>query len=186
MRSRNYAEEYRRRIARGSAAGLSRSQARGHARSGETLVKQAAARDTARLRRGVKAFLKGGSITTAAKDAGVSAERLRREVYEQRIAQREGRRVQRLVREISIISQGRERTIKVGFDAASKVGTYRNAVTKFLATQDESLLAPFAGVSVTDLSGKSHSFETDLNTLYELSLMGSSTFEQIYRLVSMN
>lgn len=186
MRSRNYAEEYRRRIARGSAAGLSRSQARGHARSGEAPIKQAPARDTAHLRRGIKAFLKIGSITTAAKEAGISAERLRREVYEKRIAQREGRRVQRLVREISIISRGRERTIKLDFDAASMVGQYRNAVAKFLTTQDESLLAPFVGVSVTDLSGKSHPFETDLNTLYELSLMGSGTFEQIYRLVSMS
>ncbi|AWN40606.1 hypothetical protein DK389_08760 [Methylobacterium durans] len=142
------------------------------------------ARDTARLRKGVRSFLKHGSITGAAKGAGVSAERLRRELYEQRIAQREGRRVSRLVREISIISRGRERTIKVGFEAASLIGTYLNAVAELLNTNDIAPLAPFVGVSVADLSGKQYPFETDPHVLYELSLTRTGTFEQVYRLTT--
>ena len=181
---RDWSAEYKSRKERGLARGLSLSQTRGHARTGELPIRQAAARSAGRLHRGVKAFLKHGSITTAAKDASVSAERLRREVYEQRIAQREGRRVQRLVREISIISRGRQRSIKAGFDAASRVGTYLNAIDEFLKTNDVELLAPFAGEAVTDLSGKRHPFETDPNALYELSLTGSGTFEQVYRLTT--
>ena len=184
MRQRDYRSEYQQRVARGVAAGRSRSQARGACQIRRAPIKQAPARDTARLRRGVKTFLQHGSIPAAAKAAGVSAERLRRELYEQRIAQREGHRVQRLIREIEHHLASLERTIKVGFEAASLIGTYLNAVGKFLVTNDVLLLAPFEGVSVTDLSGKRHPFETDPNALYELTLTSSGTFEQVYRLTT--
>lgn len=183
-KARDYRAEYHRRIARGSAAGLSRSQARGHARSGEAPTKPSSKRDADRLARGIRTFLKGKSITGAAKDAGVSAERLRRALYEQRIAERVGRRVQGKVRVMTTISDGQRRTIKVDFNGSSRVGTYLNAVDEFLKTNDVKLLSPFVGEAVTDLSGRRHLFETDPNVLYELGLTGSGTFEQVYRLTT--
>lgn len=181
---RDYQAEYQRRIARGTAAGFSRSQARGHARVGEAASQKPRTGDDARLGKGIRHFLKHGKITAAAKTAGVSAERLRRKLYEQRIAERKGNRVRRVVREIDIISRGRRRRIKVDHSTASFVGTYLNAIGKFLETNDKLLLAPFVGASVTDLSGKHYPFETDPNALYELSLTGSGTFHEVYRLTT--
>jgi hypothetical protein len=71
-----------------------------------------------------------------------------------------------------------------GFEPASWAMSHRNAVTEFLATADAALLAPFEGVSVTDVQGTKHVLETRPNVLYRMSSAGGEHYEQIYRLVT--
>jgi hypothetical protein len=56
-------------------------------------------------------------------------------------------------------------------EQASLVGSYMDAVSKFLAGNDRSILDPFIDRSVTDINGKTHWFETNPNTLYRLSMV---------------
>ncbi|WP_336490664.1 hypothetical protein [Methylobacterium nigriterrae] len=138
-----------------------------------------------RLQAALRHFLKHGKLAAAAQAAGVSAERLRRSVYEQKLAERQAGRLRRVVREALVTSRGRQRWIKAGFEAASRIGSHNAAVGQFLQTNDASLLAPFEGEIVIDLSGKRHPLETDPNTLYRLAAAGSEGFEQVYRLTTL-
>jgi hypothetical protein len=58
-----------------------------------------------------------------------------------------------------------------------------SAAGRFLETNKRELLAPFVGVSVKDIAGKEHPFETRPNVLYRLTAAGGESFEQIYRIV---
>ena len=88
---RNYSEEYKRRLARAKARGLSLSQARGHARPGEAPIKPQRARtDTAPLEEALKSLHARGSLQRAARDAHVSAERLKKYLGDQGLARRIG------------------------------------------------------------------------------------------------
>ena len=185
MRKRDYRAEYRRRLERGAERGITRSQARGHARNGETPASGKNASPDKRLRAAVRRFLKTGHLEASAKTEHVSAERLRRELYAQRHAERDGRRLRRLRREMDVPTRGRIRTLKLGFPAASRAGEFLNVVQAFRRepATTQPLLAVFHGQGVTDLSGKFHPFETDPNTLYELALHEGGPFEHVYRLV---
>ena len=127
------------------------------------------------------------SQALAAKRAGVAPERFRRFVREQGLAHREGRRwafTDLRPRQVRVISKGRERWITVeGFEPASTVGAHNAAIKRFLETNDISHLEPFIGVSVRDISGRTHHLEVDPNALYRLASAGGEGFEQIYRLV---
>ena len=93
-RKRNYAKEYLIRIARGLAAGKSLSQARGHARAAD-LPSTAGPQPFKRsepLEDALKLIKKGVSQKEAAKQAGVSAETLRRFQKLNTTSQRVGRR----------------------------------------------------------------------------------------------
>jgi hypothetical protein len=83
-----------------------------------------------------------------------------------------------------LYSRGRQLDITVGdLEAASLIGRYMSAVSRFLATNDRAILQPFAGQAVIDHNGKSHPFETNPNALYRLAAAGGETFEQVYRIV---
>jgi hypothetical protein len=58
-----------------------------------------------------------------------------------------------------------------------------SAVRQFLQTNDPKYLTKFKGLSVRDVRGKIHTFETDPNTLYRLSSASGEPFEEIYRIV---
>jgi hypothetical protein len=93
-RKRNYAKEYLIRIARGLAGGRSRAQARGHARAADVAdeIKQRPFDRSNALEEALKLMKQGVSQRNAAKQAGVSPERLRRFQKANTTSHRKGRR----------------------------------------------------------------------------------------------
>ena len=189
-RNRIYADEYRRRIERALARGLSRSQARGHRKPSEARVTKNRAQkalEDHRLQMGLRFFRKEKNFAKAAKQAGLSTERLRTEAVEKGIVEKHGRCwviKQNLPRRVLIYRGGREHIIVVGnFKAASLVGKHMSAVGSFVRTADISHQRPFIGKTVKDIDGKSYVLETRPNVLYRLSHAGGSSFQQIYRIL---
>ena len=93
-RLRDYAKEYLSRIARGLAGGKSRSQARGHARAADLPPNRASQpfKRSEPLEDALKLMKTGVSQKEAAKQAGVSAETLRRFQKANTTSRREGHR----------------------------------------------------------------------------------------------
>jgi hypothetical protein len=188
-KARNYRAEYERRVARASSLGLTRSQARGHAKPGEVPARSTSnIKPDAKLEAALKALRYSGNQGLAARSAGVSTERFRRFLAEGGLARRNGRAwelIDNRLREVRIVSSGRSQQVRVaGFDPASVIGRHTEAVRAFLETNDISKLAPFEGVVIRDAKGKRHLLETRPNTLYRLAAAGSEGFEQIYRLIN--
>jgi hypothetical protein len=170
---RNYKAEYQRRIANAAKRGLSRSQARGHARAGEASIKAAIVKSDDRLEAALKTLRAIGNQGRAAKAAGVSVERFRRFLQSNALASRQGRQWKfndQRTRRMTVISEGdaRQRTLR-DFDQASLNGKYLNAVAAFLDSNDAELLHPFTDQSVIDDKGRAHPLETNPNTLYRLN-----------------
>ena len=184
---RNYKIEYRRRIERAMAKGSSLSQARGHAKPGEALLKPSKAKtNMIRLEAALKALHTEGSIQRAARETHVSAERLKRYLVEKNLGQKVGRKwkiTDTRPREMTVFSNGRKQThLLKDFENASLNGRHLSAIGQFLNTNIRSLIEPFEGLSVIDSTGKSHVLETNPNTLYRISHAGSDVFENVYRL----
>lgn len=186
-RKRDYKAEYQRRIASAKKRGLSRSQARGHARPGEVSLRPNTSNDQAKLEAALKRMRQKGGLTSAAKAYRISPERLRRYIRERDLAARNGRSwsfTDNRRREMKAISGGKVYPIVIaGFDQASLNGDYLSSVKAFVRTNDFELLAPFIGGSVIDAKGTSHPFETQPNTLHRLVASGEEHFHEIYRLI---
>ena len=189
-RKRDFRAEYARRITRGSAKGISRSQARGHPKPTEVAASSRRAPkpiEDRRLQLALKVLRQEKSLSTAAKMAKIAPERLRHYATQREIIERQGRRwiVRRdLPRRMLLFSDGKVVQVVVGdFDSASKIGRFMSAVSNILQTNNPAGLREFEGVSVTDLSGKTHPFETRPNALYRLASAHDQSFEHIYRIV---
>ena len=189
-RQRNFRAEYARRIANAQKRGLSRSQARGHPKPAESSVRAVPGGrpiEDARLQLGLKVLRQKKSLSAAAHAARISPERLRRHAIEKNLIEKQGRRWSirhDLPRRMLLYSRGQALSVVVGdFGSASKVGRFMAAVGRLLDTNDPTVLAPFVGQSVRDISGKEHPLETRPNVLYRLSSTGEHTFEQVYRIV---
>ncbi len=188
-RPRNYKAEYARRIANAKKRGLSRSQARGHARPGEKPIRGSKVdRGDAGLEAALRALRRIGTQSAAAKEAGVAVERFRRFLRENSLATRKGRTWlidDNAPREMLVLSNGQvRRMLLAGHDQASLNGRHLAAFKNFIKSQDNEFLSEFVGLSVRDSKGKLHPFETDENALYRLAASGSEIFEDIYRLIT--
>lgn len=187
-RPRNFKAEYKRRIANAAKRGLSRSQARGHAKRGESTLRPAREIDTARLEAALRVMRQTGSQSAAAKELKISGERFRRFIRENSLAQRSGRKwtfSDRPGRWMTVISDGQILWLNLPkFDQSSLNGEHLNAIKAFLPSNDIELLQPFVGRSVIDAKGKAHLLETDPNKLHRLAAAGSEVFHQVYRLTN--
>lgn len=186
-KQRDYKAEYQRRIANAAKRGLSRSQARGHARAGEASIRAKPVKSDERLEAALKLLRQTGSQGRAAKDARVSAERFRRFLRSNSLAVRQGRQwriTDNRTRRMTVITSGETVEITLrDFEQASLNGRHLAAVGAFLRSNDIDLLGPFEGQSVIDVSGQAYPLETDPNALYRLAHAGGEVFHEIYRLI---
>jgi hypothetical protein len=187
-RSRDYKTEYARRIANAGKRGLSRSQARGHARPGETPIRQTTVRDRDRFEAALKLYRQSGNRAASAKALKLAPERFGRFLSENVQIEGRGRALKitdHRTYEMAVISQGELLSVPIrGFDQKSLNGQHLNAVKAFLSTNDIDVLAPFVGRSIIDARGVSHPLETRPNTLRRLAHAGDEQFPEIYRLTS--
>lgn len=186
-KKRDYRTEYKRRIERAAAKGLSRSQARGHPKAKEKNIRKPRPISEDAFQISLKALRSGKTLAEAAKEIQVSPERLRNQAKARGIIRRQGRQWvvrKNLPRRMLIYSGNQAIPIVVGtFSQASKAGRYMAAVKRFLRSNDAAHLEPFIGKKVTDKNGKTYVFETNPNALYRLAASGAETFEQVYRII---
>lgn len=188
MRQRDYKAEYQRRIANAEERGLSRSQARGHAKAGEAKLKPTLSTIDPKLIDALAAFEGDNSVTGAAKAAGVSPERLRRFLQDGGLASKSHGRwsfTSKPYCEMLVIANGEMTMVKLAsFQQASLNGRYLNAAQRFFYSIDPDHLTPFAGAVVIDARGQAHPLETAPNELLRIWHRDADFFPEIYRLIS--
>jgi hypothetical protein len=187
MRTRDYKSEYARRIARGLSKGLSKSQARGHSKANEKSFRAPKRLLDERLQLALKVLRQEKNFAAAARAGKIAPERLRKIAVEKGLIEKEGCRWRvkpDLPRRMKLFSDAESLVVTVGdFETASLIGRFMSAAGRFLETNKRALLTPFVGLSVRDIAGKEHLFETRPNILYRLAAGGDHSFEQIYRIV---
>jgi hypothetical protein len=189
-RQRNYKAEYERRVTRGLAKGLSRTQARGHPRHHEPYLAEIAhARPwDPGLEEGLKQIREGRTMAQAARSIGVAPERLRSYVTRTGVGRKEKRRWRIgpdfRARQMLVYSNGRALTIVLpDYEQSTRAGAYMAAVGRFLRSNERAYLDPFEGQGVSAQDGSFVPFETRPNVLYRLTETEEASFEEVYRIV---
>jgi hypothetical protein len=188
-RKRKLSPAYAQRIARGLARGLTRAQAGGHPAAGEKYISKRRTRalNEHKLQLVIKEMIEGKSLTAAARNAGLQPETVRRTLGSAKLLRKRGKRwaIRDDIPTRMLLYAEREAKTVIPADAKNRsaVGKFMSAVRVFLRSNDPTGLAPFAGKSVRDISGKQHRFETDPNELYRLASIGTETFEDIYKYI---
>lgn len=192
-RPRKSKSNWQRRIERGLKRGLSRSQAAGRPKPGESYASGRPTIPTrdpkleAALR---KIRTSGQTLSEAATDAGVRREKLSRYIKSVAGANREGRTWHfhdRRIRAMEIVAEGEERPVRVrveGFEAAHVAGLHMHEAS--LALKDQRFRDEFRrrweGRSIRDVDGRWRVLSTDLNQIYEAILSHDYSFERFYRI----
>jgi hypothetical protein len=170
------------------ARGHSRSQARGHPKAGETPAsRRGAYRNEQRLLKGVRLLDRSGyTFQRAAREAGVSPERLRRYAHETGYAQKERGRWRVPERHrgtvlFPIFSKGQLKKVKLSDqDQKAKLGLYMQRLRFVLETNRPEWLSEFSGDYVTDDIGVRHYFETDFRVIRVLTDHFEGDVEELF------
>jgi len=165
--------------------GLTRSQARGHRKASEKPVRATAkSKADDHIEAAVLAMNRGASLSAAAQQASVSRERLARYVRENKIGKSDGRKwtmKDRRPRGVATLSKGQALTpIVLGFEDASRAGSYWSDKSRFLETNNIKFLAPYRGQGVRDSKGRFIPFETDPNEVLRLANANLPLFYEVY------
>jgi hypothetical protein len=127
-------------------------------------------------------------MTAAAREQHISAERLRRFLVQEDLANKDGRRwipKDQRPRRVPVMTRGRFRILTVdGYQQARIVGEHHNAVGQFVRSNDVSVIEPFVGLVVRGANGQTHPLETDPNALHRIAAMDTPPFHEIYQIVS--
>lgn len=92
---------------------------------------------------------------------------------------------EKVLRVLNVPSQDGLREVAVrGFDAASEIGRFDDAVQKYLQTGDDSKLKRFSKLKLKDASGRKIEFLIDTAKLSELGSAGMLSFESLYARVA--
>ena len=190
-RSRDYAAEYRRRIARGLTRGLSRSSARGHPRGAETPASVLTPFYDEELEEGLRLVRDGRGVGGAARAIGTAPERLRAYLRRSGVARKDARgrwRITRDLRRREVLTYSRGRAVEItieGYETARRWGQYMSALGRVLDNTDALALKPFAHDGVHDVDGRFWPFETNVNTLFRIHEPPTQA-ERIYRIIGPN
>ena len=127
----------------------------------------------------------GASLSRASHEEGISPATVLRHAKSALRKTSQGRytarKSDRLLRALVIPSpEGLAEIATLDSRAATLVGEYWNAVNGFLETGDETALARFRGVSITDASGNTIQLLTDPADLERLGSAGILSFHSIY------
>jgi hypothetical protein len=183
-RRRNFKDEYQRRLAKGIAAGKSRSASRGHPRAADLPKPSPGPIDrTSPMEKALARMRRGETQSAAAKALGVSVEKLRRHRLMHTTAVREhGRWVifDTRPQTLFIASRGKQYKVTIPNDESSIIGRYWWGVNNFLASNDPDFIFEFEGEGVRDIAGRFHQFETRPNTLRRMDAIGELHFTEIY------
>ncbi len=179
---------YRRRVEKGMARGLSRSQARGHPKVGEVPAsRRGVYRSEQKLLKGIRLVDHPGyTFERAAREAGVSTERLRRYAHETGYAQKESGRWRVLERHrgtvlFPVFSEGQLKQVKLSDPGQkAKLGLYMQRVRFALETNRPGWLSEFREQYVTDDEGVRYYFETDFSVVRVLADQFEGDVEELF------
>jgi hypothetical protein len=190
---RDHKADYSRRIERALARGLSKSQARGHARPGESGVTRRPNSSTdAKLESALKRLRGGRTLGEAAKEYRVSRERLSRYIKIHAGAERShGRWIfndQRL-RTVELFVVGHTQPVVtdvVGYEPARLAGQHWDEAHAVLADHDflPAFIRKWEGMTIRDAKGVRFALSTDPNEIYRAAHATERPFDEIYRLVT--
>jgi hypothetical protein len=140
-----------------------------------------------RFETALKYLREGRSQKRAAEIGMISVTRFRYFLRRNKLARFKGGRWQitdRRIREIKIISEGQMLLTKVrGFAPASLAMRHRAAFNHFLDSNDASVLTPFDGATIKDITKQKYVLETRPNVLLRLANTGGDAEMKIYRLI---
>ena len=124
------------------------------------------------------------SMTAAAKLSGTTVPTICRHAAQ--VLLYSGRRIDvkktdRLLRAMRMLTPRGEVVVYTrDFYAASRMGSYNNALRLYVRAGDATALGAFAGKSVKDIDGKTYEFVTDTSTLNRLARAGVVRVAEIY------
>lgn len=189
-RKRNYRDEYRRRMANAAKRGLSRSQARGHARQGEAPIRPKSIKIDPILEDAIKAMRAGATLSATAKRFHVGRERLATYAKKHAGASRRGRGWSfndKRERRVPVIVAGKPHFVAIrveGHGPAELAGQYYAEASA--AVENPELFPPFIakweGRTIADTRGLEYVFSTDPNQIFRAIAGEEIDWSRIYHL----